>query len=71
MHLKLHMRMSRYIVSDCDALEGYDTEMHYSATPEDAAALALNAGNTNSSARNHISNVLKLLKLIKHLHDSM
>lgn len=34
----------RYIVSDCDSIQVYDTAIRYTATPEDAVALALNAG---------------------------
>ncbi|KAH9696572.1 hypothetical protein WN944_029210 [Citrus x changshan-huyou] len=33
-----------YIVSDCDSIQVYDTAIRYTATPEDAVALALNAG---------------------------
>ncbi|KAI3953588.1 hypothetical protein MKW92_017876 [Papaver armeniacum] len=33
-----------YIVSDCDSLEVYHNRTHYTATPEDAVALALTAG---------------------------
>lgn len=36
--------MSRYIVSDCDSIEVYYNAIHYTATPEDAVALALKAG---------------------------
>ncbi|KAM2041301.1 hypothetical protein FF1_034883 [Malus domestica] len=33
-----------YIVSDCDSIEVYYNDIHYTATPEDAVALALKAG---------------------------
>ncbi|KAJ8763401.1 hypothetical protein K2173_002284 [Erythroxylum novogranatense] len=33
-----------YIVSDCDSVEVYHNRIHYTATPEDAVALALKAG---------------------------
>ncbi|CAL5438160.1 unnamed protein product [Camellia sinensis] len=33
-----------YIVSDCDSVEVYYDSIHYTATPEDAVALALKAG---------------------------
>ncbi|PPR89936.1 hypothetical protein GOBAR_AA30751 [Gossypium barbadense] len=33
-----------YIVSDCDSIEVYYNAIHYTATPEDAVALALKAG---------------------------
>ncbi|KAK9286361.1 hypothetical protein L1049_014755 [Liquidambar formosana] len=33
-----------YIVSDCDSIEVYYNSIHYTATPEDAVALALKAG---------------------------
>ncbi|KAK8993565.1 hypothetical protein V6N11_033658 [Hibiscus sabdariffa] len=33
-----------YIVSDCDSVEVYYDAIHYTATPEDAVALALKAG---------------------------
>ncbi|GMQ01111.1 hypothetical protein CsSME_00047873 [Camellia sinensis var. sinensis] len=33
-----------YIVSDCDSVEVYYNSIHYTATPEDAVALALKAG---------------------------
>ncbi|KAI4298555.1 hypothetical protein L6164_032102 [Bauhinia variegata] len=33
-----------YIVSDCDSVEVYYNAIHYTATPEDAVALALKAG---------------------------
>jgi beta-D-xylosidase 4 len=36
--------VSRYIVSDCDSVEVYYNDIHYTATPEDAVALALKAG---------------------------
>jgi len=36
----------RYIVSDCDSVEVYYDAIHYTATPEDAVALALKAGRT-------------------------
>jgi hypothetical protein len=37
--------MSRYIVSDCDSIEVYYDAINYTATHEDAVALALKAGN--------------------------
>ncbi|PSS26140.1 Beta-D-xylosidase [Actinidia chinensis var. chinensis] len=40
-----------YIVSDCDSVEVYYNSIHYTATPEDAVALALKAGlNMNCGA---------------------
>lgn len=36
--------MCRYIVSDCDSIEVYYKSINYTATPEDAVALALKAG---------------------------
>ena len=36
--------LCRYIVSDCDSIEVYHKSINYTATPEDAVALALNAG---------------------------
>lgn len=38
------MFIIRYIVSDCDSIEVYYDAIHYTATPEDAVALALKAG---------------------------
>ena len=40
----------RYIVSDCDSVEVYYNAIHYTATPEDAVALALKAGRTKVTA---------------------
>ncbi|CAN1156156.1 Probable beta-D-xylosidase 5 [Linum perenne] len=36
--------LNGYIVSDCDSIEVYYNSIHYTATPEDAVALALKAG---------------------------
>ncbi|VVA30446.1 PREDICTED: beta-D-xylosidase [Prunus dulcis] len=35
---------NKYIISDCDSIEIYYNAIHYTATPEDAAALALKVG---------------------------
>ena len=40
----------RCIVSDCDSVEVYYNAIHYTATPEDAVALALKAGRTMVTA---------------------
>lgn len=36
--------LGRYIVSDCDSISVYYNSINYTATTEDAVALALNAG---------------------------
>jgi beta-glucosidase-like glycosyl hydrolase len=35
----------RYIVSDCDSVGVFYNSQHYTATPEDAVAATLKAGN--------------------------
>ena len=34
----------RYIVSDCDSVGVFYNDQHYTATPEDAAAIAIKSG---------------------------
>lgn len=53
-----------YIVSDCDSIEVYYDYIHYTATPEDAVALALKAGTVNEcSSRLWLRPSLVLLKV--------
>ncbi|KAI8018674.1 putative beta-D-xylosidase 5 [Camellia lanceoleosa] len=42
-----------YIVSDCDSIEVYYDDIHYGSSPEEAAALALNAG-LNMNCGHHL-----------------
>lgn len=50
----------RYIVSDCDSIEVFYNSIKYTATPEDAVAVALKAGFSSSST---LSNVIRLFRL--------
>lgn len=38
------LNIHRYIVSDCDSVEVFYNSINYTATPEDAVAVALKAG---------------------------
>ena len=50
--------LCRYIVSDCDSVEVYYDDIHYTATPEDAVALALKAGRTKVAPEKKFYNFL-------------
>ncbi|KAL1296133.1 hypothetical protein HN51_056881 [Arachis hypogaea] len=55
-----------YIVSDCDSIEVYYDAIHYTATPEDAVALALKAGlnmNCGDFLKKYTPNAVKLEKV--------
>uniref|UniRef100_A0A2P2NM37 Putative beta-D-xylosidase 5 n=1 Tax=Rhizophora mucronata TaxID=61149 RepID=A0A2P2NM37_RHIMU len=55
-----------YIVSDCDSIEVYYDSIHYTATPEDAVALALKAGlnmNCGDFLGKYTENAVKLNKV--------
>ncbi|KAL2460328.1 putative beta-D-xylosidase 5 [Abeliophyllum distichum] len=55
-----------YIVSDCDSVEVYYDSIHYTATPEDAVALALKAGlnmNCGDFLGKYTENAVKLSKV--------
>ncbi|XP_027365901.1 probable beta-D-xylosidase 5 isoform X2 [Abrus precatorius] len=55
-----------YIVSDCDSVEVYYDAIHYTATPEDAVALALKAGlnmNCGNFLKNYTVNAVNLKKV--------
>ncbi|KAE9448438.1 hypothetical protein C3L33_19671, partial [Rhododendron williamsianum] len=55
-----------YIVSDCDSIEVYYDYIHYTATPEDAVALALKAGlnmNCGKYLGKYTENAVKLNKV--------
>ncbi|KAG4394952.1 hypothetical protein GLYMA_20G133900v4 [Glycine max] len=55
-----------YIVSDCDSVEVYYNAIHYTATPEDAVALALKAGlnmNCGDFLKKYTANAVNLKKV--------
>ncbi|KAK7280258.1 hypothetical protein RJT34_25320 [Clitoria ternatea] len=55
-----------YIVSDCDSVEVYYDSIHYTATPEDAVALALKAGlnmNCGDFLKKYTVNAVNLKKV--------
>ncbi|XP_052210597.1 probable beta-D-xylosidase 5 [Diospyros lotus] len=61
-----------YIVSDCDSIEVYYNAIHYTATPEDAVALALKAGlnmNCGDYLGKYTQNAVKLNKVEESVVD--
>ncbi|XP_050209231.1 probable beta-D-xylosidase 5 [Mercurialis annua] len=61
-----------YIVSDCDSVEVYYRMINYTATPEDAVALALKAGlnmNCGYFFGKYIENAVKLKKVEESIVD--
>ncbi|KAG6652601.1 hypothetical protein I3843_05G017400 [Carya illinoinensis] len=61
-----------YIVSDCDSIEVYYNSIHYTATPEDAVALALKAGlnmNCGSYLGKYTENAVNLKKVNESVVD--
>ncbi|GAB4853432.1 hypothetical protein Ancab_017623 [Ancistrocladus abbreviatus] len=61
-----------YIVSDCDATEKYYKAIGYTATPEDAVALALNAGvnlDCNSYLKNYTAKAVNMKKVEESVVD--
>lgn len=61
-----------YIVSDCDSIEVFYNSIHYTATPEDAVALALKAGlnmNCGDYLRKYTENAVKLKKVEEAVVD--
>lgn len=61
-----------YIVSDCDSVKVYYESIHYTATPEDAVALALKAGlnmNCGDYLGKYTQNAVKLNKVEESIVD--
>ncbi|XP_015892611.2 probable beta-D-xylosidase 5 [Ziziphus jujuba] len=61
-----------YIVSDCDSIEVYYKSINYTATPEDAVALALKAGlnmNCGVYLGRYTANAVKLKKVEESVVD--
>ncbi|KAA8545777.1 hypothetical protein F0562_020772 [Nyssa sinensis] len=61
-----------YIVSDCDSIEVYYNSIHYTATPEDAVALALKAGlnmNCGDYLGKYTENAVNLKKVEESVVD--
>ncbi|XVE49324.1 hypothetical protein DITRI_Ditri01bG0073600 [Diplodiscus trichospermus] len=61
-----------YIVSDCDSVEVYYNAIHYTATPEDAVALALQAGlnmNCGDYLGKYTENAVNLNKVEESIVD--
>ncbi|XVF44988.1 hypothetical protein PTKIN_Ptkin02bG0169400 [Pterospermum kingtungense] len=61
-----------YIVSDCDSIEVYYNAIHYTATPEDAVALALKAGlnmNCGDYLGKYTTNAVNLKKVDESIVD--
>ncbi|CAK9176754.1 unnamed protein product [Ilex paraguariensis] len=61
-----------YIVSDCDSIEVYYDSIHYTATPEDAVALALKAGlnmNCGDFLSKYTENAVNLQKVDESIVD--
>ncbi|XP_059652997.1 probable beta-D-xylosidase 5 [Cornus florida] len=61
-----------YIVSDCDSIQVYFNSIHYTATPEDAVALALKAGlnmNCGDYLGKYTENAVKLKKVEESVVD--
>ncbi|KAF8406210.1 hypothetical protein HHK36_008295 [Tetracentron sinense] len=61
-----------YIVSDCDSIEVFYNSIHYTATPEDAVALALKAGlemNCGDYLGKYTENAIKLNKVEESVVD--
>lgn len=61
-----------YIVSDCDSIQVYYTAIHYTATPEDAVALALKAGlnmNCGDYLGKYTENAVNLSKVEESVVD--
>ncbi|TXG64130.1 hypothetical protein EZV62_011124 [Acer yangbiense] len=61
-----------YIVSDCDSIEVYYKSINYTATPEDAVALALNAGlnlNCGNYLGDYTENAVNLSKVEESVVD--
>ncbi|KDP44489.1 hypothetical protein JCGZ_16322 [Jatropha curcas] len=61
-----------YIVSDCDSIEVYYDRINYTATPEDAVALALKAGlnmNCGDFLGKYTENAVKLNKVEESIVD--
>ncbi|KAJ9175155.1 hypothetical protein P3X46_013734 [Hevea brasiliensis] len=62
-----------YIVSDCDSIEVYYDRINYTATPEDAVALALKAGlnmNCGDFLGKYTENAVKLNKVEESVVDT-
>ncbi|KAE8669409.1 Beta-xylosidase/alpha-L-arabinofuranosidase 1 [Hibiscus syriacus] len=67
-----HVSSVIYIVSDCDSVEVYYNAIHYTATPEDAVALALKAGlnmNCGDYLGKYTVNAVKLKKVDESVVD--
>ncbi|XP_057965994.1 probable beta-D-xylosidase 5 [Malania oleifera] len=61
-----------YVVSDCDSIEVYYNAIHYTATPEDAVALALKAGlnmNCGDYLGKYTQNAVNLKKVEESVVD--
>ncbi|KAK2974480.1 hypothetical protein RJ640_018645 [Escallonia rubra] len=61
-----------YIASDCDSIEVYYDSIHYTATPEDAVALALKAGlnmNCGDYLAKYTENAVNLKKVDESIVD--
>ncbi|XP_022727079.1 probable beta-D-xylosidase 5 isoform X1 [Durio zibethinus] len=59
-----------YIVSDCDSVEVYYNAIHYTATPEDAVALALKAG-LNMNCGNYLGKYTENAVNLKKVEESI